>query len=645
MASETIIGIDLGTTNSCIAVRKGNQTIVIDNQEGMRTTPSVFAIKSDGEELVGKAAKAQSAVNPEGTISAVKRFIAGMYKNPKIQDIKKHISYNITEGKNGRVAIALAGKQYAPEEISAKILMKLKQAAKNYLGQEVKKAVITVPAYFDNEQREATKAAGEIAGLEVVRIINEPTAAALAYGLDKKTTDTKIAVFDLGGGTFDISIIELTNIEGNQNFDVLSTNGDDFLGGEDFDHRINEHVVAEFKKEQGIDLSKDERATQRLKEACEKAKIELSSAIQTEINLPYITVDSSGPKHLNIKLTRAQLEGLVEDLIKKTLQPCKIALKNANLSVSDINEVILVGGQTRMPKVQETVEKFFGKKANQSVNPDEVVAIGAAIQGGVLAGDIKDVLLLDVIPLPLGIETMGGVMTKLIDENTTVPTKAEQIFSTAEDNQTAVTIHVGQGKRPQMKDNKSLARFDLTGIAPAPRGLPQIEVTFEVDANSILHVSAKDKATGKAQSMRVERSGLSEEDIERMKKEAELHAEEDRKFAELSQTRNMADGIIHTTTKAMNDAGDKLSSDEKSQLEKALEALKAANKGDDKQAMEDSLKALTDLSSKMSDRLYAKPESAGSESTTTQDNNSDDNKAQSSEDVSDAEFEEVKDKS
>lgn len=645
-----IIGIDLGTTNSCVAVMEGGKPKVIDNSEGDRTTPSVVAYTDDGQILVGKVARRQAITNPKNTIYAIKRLIGRRFSDDIVQKDIKMVPYKIIAADNGDAWVEVGGKKLSPQQVSAQILIKMKKTAEAYLGHEVKEAVITVPAYFNDSQRQATKDAGRIAGLEVKRIINEPTAAALAYGMDKKRGDSVIAVYDLGGGTFDISIIEIAEVEGEHQFEVLATNGDTFLGGEDFDLRIIEYIAAEFKKETGIDLHNDPLALQRLKEAAEKAKIELSTAQQTDINLPYVTADASGPKHLNMKLTRAKLESLVEDLITKTIEPCKIALKDAGLKVTDIKEVILVGGQTRMPKVQQTVNDFFGKEARHDVNPDEAVAIGAAIQGGVLAGEVKDILLLDVTPLSLGIETMGGVMTKLIEKNTTIPTKASQIFSTADDNQTAVTVHVLQGEREMASANKSLGRFDLADIPPAPRGVPQIEVTFDIDANGILNVSAKNVATGKAQSIVIKASsGLSEDEIKNMVKDAEAHADEDRKFHELVQARNHADGLMHATTKAMADAGDAITADEKAQLEAAIASLKEALKGDDKALIEAKTKDLTDASGKMAERLYAKKAQSGAEQPTDAGaqagaTGTADQKGSEKSDVVDAEFEEVKDK-
>lgn len=646
MATSKIIGIDLGTTNSCVAIMEGGKPRVIENSEGDRTTPSIVAYTDDGQTLVGKAAKRQAVTNPKKTLFAIKRLIGRKFKDDVVQKDIKMVPYEIVAADNGDAWVNVAGDKLAPPQISAQVLVKMKKTAEAYLGHEVTEAVITVPAYFNDSQRQATKDAGRIAGLEVKRIINEPTAAALAYGMDKKRGDSKIAVYDLGGGTFDISVIEIAEVEGEHQFEVLATNGDTFLGGEDFDLRVIDYLADEFKKESGIDLHKDPLALQRLKEAAEKAKIELSSAQQTDVNLPYITADASGPKHLNIKLTRAKLEALVEDLITRTVEPCKIALKDAGLKAADIDQVILVGGQTRMPKVQETVNAFFGKEARHDVNPDEAVAIGAAIQGGVLTGEVKDVLLLDVTPLSLGIETLGGVMTKLITKNTTIPTKAGQTFSTADDNQTAVTVHVLQGEREMASANKSLGRFDLADIPPAPRGVPQIEVTFDIDANGILNVSAKNVATGKAQSIVIKASsGLSEEEIKNMVKDAEAHVEEDRKFHELVEVRNKADSLIHATTKAMADAKDNITAEEKTQLENAIEALKKVMKENDKEAIEAHTKTLTDVSGKMAERLYAKKDQASQTHETpagTQEATSGDTGKK--EDVVDAEFEEVKDK-
>ena len=639
-----IIGIDLGTTNSCVAVLEGGEAKVIENSEGARTTPSIIAY-ADGEEiLVGQSAKRQSVTNPDNTIYAVKRLIGRRFEEDAVQKDIKLVPYKIVKADNGDAWVEVNGNKMAAPEVSARVLMKMKKTAEDYLGEEVKEAVITVPAYFNDSQRQATKDAGRIAGLDVKRIINEPTAAALAYGMDKQRGDAKIAVYDLGGGTFDVSIIEIAEIDGEHQFEVLSTNGDTFLGGEDFDLRIIDFLCDEFKKEQGVDLHNDPLALQRLKEAAEKAKIELSSSQQTDVNLPYITADSSGPKHLNLKMTRAKLESLVEDLVERTIAPCKVALDDAGLSTSEITDVILVGGQTRMPMVQEKVQEFFGKEPRKDVNPDEAVAVGAAIQAGVLGGDVKDVLLLDVTPLSLGIETLGGVMTKLIDKNTTIPTKANQTFSTAEDNQTAVTVHVLQGEREMATGNKSLGRFDLSDIPPAPRGVPQIEVNFDIDANGILNVSAKDKATGKEQSIVIKASsGLSDEEIENMVKDAEAHAEEDRKAKELIETRNMAENMIHATKKSMDDLGDKVEDQEKTDIEAAIADLEEALKGDDKEAITEKTTKLTEVAGKLAERAYAEQQAsaegaeAGVNPEAAEANNSADD------DVVDAEFEEVED--
>ncbi|MBD3635461.1 MAG: molecular chaperone DnaK [Methylophaga sp.] len=632
-----IIGIDLGTTNSCVAVMEDGKARVIENSEGDRTTPSIVAFTKDNEVLVGQSAKRQAVTNPKNTLYGIKRLIGRKFKEKVVQRDIDMVPYKIIEADNGDAWVSVNDKKMAPPEISARVLMKMKKTAEEFLGEEVTEAVVTVPAYFNDSQRQATKDAGKIAGLEVKRIINEPTAAALAYGMDKKRGDSTVVVYDLGGGTFDVSIIEIADIEGEHQFEVLATNGDTFLGGEDFDQRIIDYLVDEFKKDQGVDLGKDPLALQRLKDAAEKAKIELSSSQQTDINLPYITADQSGPKHMEIRLTRAKLESLVEDLITRSMEPCKMALKDAGLSTSQIDDVILVGGQTRMPKVQEAVKDMFGKEPRKDVNPDEAVALGASIQAAVLAGDVKDVLLLDVTPLSLGIETMGGVMTKLVEKNTTIPTKANQVFSTAEDNQPAVTIHVLQGEREMASANKSLGRFDLADIPPAPRGVPQIEVTFNIDANGILHVSAKDKATGKEQSIVIKASsGLSDEEVEQMVKDAEAHAEEDKKFHELVTARNQADALIHATNKSLKDLGDKVETDEKANIESAVEALQEAIKGEDKDDIEAKTNALSEASAKLAERAYAENAEAGAGEGAA-------DEAQSGDDVVDAEFEEVDD--
>lgn len=632
-----IIGIDLGTTNSCVSVMENGVAKILENAEGGRTTPSIIAYTNDGEILVGQAAKRQSVTNPHNTLYAVKRLIGRRFDEDVVQKDIQMVPYKIAKADNGDAWVEVKGEKMAPPQISAEVLKKMKKTAEDYLGEPVTEAVVTVPAYFNDSQRQATKDAGRIAGLDVKRIINEPTAAALAYGMDKAQGDHTVIVYDLGGGTFDVSVIEIAEVDGEHQFEVLATNGDTFLGGEDFDNLLINDLVDQFKKDTGFDLKGDPLAMQRLKEAAEKAKIELSSAQQTDVNLPYITADASGPKHLNLVITRAKLEGLVSDLVQRTLEPCRVALKDAGIDVSEINDVILVGGQTRMPLVQKTVAEFFKKEARRDVNPDEAVAMGAAIQGAVLSGDVKDVLLLDVSPLTLGIETMGGIMTALIEKNTTIPTKKSQVFSTADDNQNAVTIHVLQGERKQAAVNKSLGRFDLADIPPAPRGTPQIEVTFDIDANGILNVSAKDKATGKEQSIVIKaNSGLSDDEVEQMVRDAEAHADEDRKFEELATARNQGDQLVHATRKMITEAGDKATDEDKATIEAALAELEDAVKGDDKEAIDAKVEALSQASAPLAQKMYAEQAEQGEQPTDTA---SDDN----ADDVVDAEFEEVKD--
>ncbi|MBX2839855.1 MAG: molecular chaperone DnaK [Gammaproteobacteria bacterium] len=633
----TIIGIDLGTTNSCVAVMEGDKPRVIENSEGDRTTPSIVAFTEDEEVLVGQPAKRQAVTNPQNTLYGVKRLIGRRFDEEAVQKDIELVPYKIVKADNGDAWVEAGGKKTAPPEIAARVLMKMKQTAEEYLGQPVSEAVITVPAYFNDSQRQATKDAGRIAGLDVKRIINEPTAAALAYGMDKQRGNKTIAVYDLGGGTFDISIIEIAEIDGEHQFEVLSTNGDTFLGGEDFDNRMIDYLADEFKKESGIDLHSDPLALQRLKEGAEKAKIELSSTQQTDVNLPYITADASGPKHLNIKVTRAKLEALVDDLVQRTIEPCKIALKDAGVSASDIQDVIMVGGQTRMPKVQEVVKDFFGKEPRKDVNPDEAVAVGAAIQGGVLGGQVTDVLLLDVTPLSLGIETLGGVMTKLIDKNTTIPTKAQQVFSTADDNQTAVTVHVLQGEREIAGGNKSLGRFDLADIPPAPRGVPQIEVSFDIDANGIMNVSAKDKATGKQQSIVIKASsGLSDEEIDRMVKDAEAHASEDAKARELIDARNQAEQLVHATEKSLTDLADQIEEAEKTDIEAKIATVREALGGEDKEQIDQAVAGLSEVTAKLAERAYAQQGGDGVQDTAAAGDEA------PADDAVDAEFEEVK---
>jgi len=638
-----IIGIDLGTTNSCVSVLDGEKTRVIENAEGDRTTPSIVAYAEDGEILVGQSAKRQAVTNPTNTLFAIKRLIGRRFEDKVVQKDIDMVPYTIAKADNGDAWVEVKGEKYAPPQISAEVLKKMKKTAEDFLGEKVTEAVVTVPAYFNDAQRQATKDAGKIAGLEVKRIINEPTAAALAYGIDKVIDDKVIAVYDLGGGTFDISIIEVADVDGEKQFEVLATNGDTFLGGEDFDMRLIEFLADEFKKDNGMDIKGDPLAMQRLKEAAEKAKVELSSTTSTDVNLPYITADATGPKHLNVKVTRAKLESLVEDMVKNSLKPCQQALTDAGLKASEIDDVILVGGQTRMPLVQTAVAEFFGKEARKDVNPDEAVAMGAALQGAVLSGDVTDVLLLDVTPLTLGIETMGGVATALIEKNTTIPTKKSQIFSTADDNQGAVTIHVVQGERKQATQNKSLGRFDLSDIPPAPRGQPQIEVTFDIDANGILHVGAKDKATGKEQSIVIKASsGLSDEEVEQMVQDAEANAEADKKFEEMIQVRNTADGMIHATKKTLEEAGDKATEEETTAINAAITDLEEALKGDDKEEIEAKTTALTEASSGLAQKMYAEQAASG-EAAGAEGAQAEGEQAQPQDDVVDAEFEEVKD--